>query len=150
MSPGKLDFEAVRKHLLALDQALAQLERHTGKDVQVMIEDLDERWTVERGLQLCVQNVLDVATHLVATAGRDAPDYTAAIEQLGQIGIIPGELAMKLRPLAGFRNALVHGYLGVDIARVHAVLNGHLDQVRAFARHVDQHLQAAAGADEIG
>ena len=145
MSPGRLDFEAVRRHLLALDQALAQLGHHTGKNVQVLRENLDERWTVERGLQLCVQNVLDIATHLVASAGRDAPDYTAAIEQLGQIGVIPAELATQLRPLAGFRNALVHGYLGVDLDRVHAVLNGHLDQVRAFALHVERHLETAAG-----
>ena len=143
MSPGRLDFDAVRRHLLALDQTLAQLGRHAGKNVQLLRENLDERWTVERGLQLCVQSVLDIATHLVASAGRDAADYTAAIEQLGQLGIIPAELATQLRPLAGFRNALVHGYLGVDLDRVHAVLNGHLDQVRAFALHIDEHIRNA-------
>jgi uncharacterized protein YutE (UPF0331/DUF86 family) len=140
MSPGRVDPDAVRRHLLALDQTLAQLTRHAGREVEVLRDDTDERWTVERGLQLCTQSVLDIATHLVASAGRDAPDYATAIDELGRLGIVPGDLAARLRPLAGFRNALVHGYLALDVARMHAVLNGHLDEVREFARCVDAYL----------
>jgi uncharacterized protein YutE (UPF0331/DUF86 family) len=141
VSPGKVDRDSVRRHLLALDETLTQLGRHTGRPVEALSGDVDERWTVERGLQLCVQNVLDLATHLVASAGRDVPDYTTAIEQLGTLRIIPTELAAKLRPLAGFRNALVHGYIGVDLALVHAVLNQHLSQVREFAGCVERYIQ---------
>ena len=137
MSPGRIDAAVVRRHLLALDATLAQLARHAGQPVEALSANLDERWAVERGLQLCVQNVLDVATHIVAAAGRDVVDYTSAIEQLGQIGVIPLDLATSLRPLAGFRNALVHGYLGVDLAIVHQVLNQHLDRIRAFAQAVN-------------
>jgi hypothetical protein len=50
-------------------------------------------------------------------------------------------LCAKLRPLAGFRNALVHGYLRLDFARVHSVLNEHLEELREFAREVDAVLQ---------
>jgi len=138
MSPGRVDTPTVRRHLFALDEALAHLAGHARRPVESLRTDLDHRWTVERGLQLCVQNVLDVATHLVVAAGRDAADYTSAIEQLGDLGVISRELAAQLRPLAGFRNALVHGYLGIDLDRVHAVLNLHLDQMREFARSVDQ------------
>jgi uncharacterized protein YutE (UPF0331/DUF86 family) len=123
-----------------LDGILAQLGRHVGKEVTVLASDTDERWAVERGLQLCAQSVLDIATHLCASAGRDAPDYASAIDELGRLGILPLELATRLRPLAGFRNALVHGYLGIDANRLHAVLNQHLDEVREFARCVDAHL----------
>jgi len=137
VSPGRIDAAVVRRHLLALDATLAQLARHAGQPVEALSANLDERWAVERGLQLCVQNVLDVATHIVAAAGRDVVDYTSAIEQLGQIGVIPLDLATSLRPLAGFRNALVHGYLGVDLAIVHQVLNQHLDRIRAFAQAVN-------------
>jgi uncharacterized protein YutE (UPF0331/DUF86 family) len=141
MSPGKVDRTSVRRHLLALDETLSELARHAGRSIQTLQDSVDERWAVERGLQLCVQNVLDLATHLVANAGRDVPDYTTAIDQLGRLGVIPTELAGNLRPLAGFRNALVHGYLGIDVALVHAVLNQHLDQVREFATHIEQHLE---------
>jgi uncharacterized protein YutE (UPF0331/DUF86 family) len=125
--------------LLALDEVLLQLAKHAGRGVEAF-RDLDERWAVERGLQLCTQAVLDICTHIVASSGRDAPDYASAIEQLGRMDAIPPKLAIKLRPLAGFRNALVHGYIGLDVSRMHAVLNVHLDDVREFARVIDDYV----------
>jgi uncharacterized protein YutE (UPF0331/DUF86 family) len=142
MSPGRIDHGVVRRHLLALDEILAQLARHAGGSIEALRSDLDERWAVERGLQLCVQNVLDFATHLVASAGRDVADYTSAIDQMGQLGIISPALTHALRPLAGFRTALVHGYLGIDLAIVHGVLNQHLDHVRDFAAAATQYVVA--------
>ncbi len=76
MSPGHLDAPVVRRHLLALDQTLRQLARHAGRPLSALTDDPDEAWAVEHGLQLCAQNALDVATHLAATSGRDAADYT--------------------------------------------------------------------------
>jgi uncharacterized protein YutE (UPF0331/DUF86 family) len=81
-----------------------------------------------------------VATHLCASAGRDAPDYASAIDEVGKLGILPPELALRWRPLAGFRDALVHGYLRIDTARLHGVLNQHLDEVRELVLAVDAHL----------
>jgi uncharacterized protein YutE (UPF0331/DUF86 family) len=140
MSPGKIDRSTVRRHLLALDEILVQLARHAGKPIEALGSNLDERWAVERGLQLCVQNVLDLATHLCASAGRDVADYASAIDQMGQLGVVSPALAQALRPLAGFRNALVHGYLAVDVTIVHGVLNQHLDQIRDFAAGVNRYL----------
>lgn len=140
MSPGRTDVTVLRRHMLALDEVLAQLDKHVGAPIETLSADLDERWAVERGLQLCVQNVLDIATHLVASAGRDATDYTSAIDLLGQLGILSPALTRALRPLAGLRNALVHGYLEVDLSIVHAVLNQHLDHVRDFVAAVNQHI----------
>jgi uncharacterized protein YutE (UPF0331/DUF86 family) len=79
MTPGRLDAAVVRRHLLALDEALRVLRNHQGRSVEELVSDPEERWIVERGLQLCAQNALDVATHLVASTGRDVPDYRAAI-----------------------------------------------------------------------
>ena len=81
MSPGQPDPTVVRRHLLALDEALEHLRRHARRPLSVIETDPDERWTVERGLQLCAQNVLDIATHLAASAGRDAPDYASATKR---------------------------------------------------------------------
>jgi uncharacterized protein YutE (UPF0331/DUF86 family) len=140
VSPGRLDAAVVRRHLLALERAVRQLERHAGKPVDVLRADLDEAWTVERGLHLCAQNALDVATHLAVAAAVDAPDYAAAIDALVPLGVLPAEFAARFRAVAGFRNVLVHGYLEVDLARVHAVLNAHLQEFREFARHVEAYL----------
>jgi uncharacterized protein YutE (UPF0331/DUF86 family) len=58
------------------------------------------------------------------------------------MGVIPAALAASLRPLAGFRNAIVHGYLGIDLVLVHSVLNQHLNQVREFAEHIERNIVA--------
>ena len=140
MSPGRPDPETIRRHLAALDTALLQLRRHAQRPLEDLRNDLDLLWAVERGLQLCVQNVLDLATHLVASAGRDAPDYASAIDQLGALGVLPGPFAQRLRAIAGFRNVLVHGYLEVDVARLHRVLSQQLDDFVEFADHVERTL----------
>ena len=141
MTPGQPEIAVVRRHLLALDEAVRQLRRHAGRPLTALLADPDERWAVERGLQLCAQNVLDIATHLAASAGRDAQDYTSAIDALRELGVLPGEFALRFRGIAGFRNVLVHGYLGVDVARVHAFLNSGLDDFIEFARLVEIHLR---------
>ena len=147
MSPGRPDPETVRRHLAALDAALHRLRRHAQSPLEALRSNLDLLWTVERGLQLCVQNTLDVATHLVASAGHDAPDYASAIDQLAVLGILPLGFAKRLRAIAGFRNILVHGYLEVDVTRLPRVLSERLDDFVEFADHVERHL-AGAGEGE--
>jgi len=137
MSPGQPDLAVVRRHLLALDEAVQHLRRHAGRPLSLLQSDPDERWAVERGLQLCAQNVLDIATHLTASAGRDAPDYATAIDVLGELGILPAEFAVRLRAIAGFRNVLVHGYLSVDVSLMHRLLNAGLNDFVDFARFIE-------------
>jgi uncharacterized protein YutE (UPF0331/DUF86 family) len=140
MSPGRLDRDVVRRHLAALDAALGNLRRHAGRTVELLSSDPDERWAVERGLQLCAQNALDIAIHIAAGLGRDAPDYGSAIARLGELAVVPSDFATRFRSVAGFRNVLVHGYLAVDLALVHAVLNRNLDDFAEFARHIETYL----------
>jgi uncharacterized protein YutE (UPF0331/DUF86 family) len=138
MRPGQADDAVVRRHLLALDEAVQRLRRHAGQPLSAL--DTDAQWAVERGLQLSAQNALDIATHLAASAGRDAPDYASAIDVLGELGILPTEFARRFRGVAGFRNVLVHGYLGVDLDRVHTLLNSGLDDFVEFARNIERFL----------
>ena len=140
MSPGSIDEALIRRHLLALDAAVQRLRRHAGKPIEELTSDPDASWAVERGLQLCAQNVLDIATHLAACRGHDAPDYASAVDALGEIGVLPVDFAARLRGIAGFRNVLVHGYLDVDRKRVHSLLNERLDDFAVFAAHIERSL----------
>lgn len=142
MSPGAADATLIRRHLAALDAAVRQLRRHSGKSVDAL-RDLDEAWAIERGLQICVQNCLDVATHLVAAAGRDVPDYATALDRLADLAVLPQDFAARFRAVAGFRNVLVHAYLEVDLGHVHRVLNERLEDFVAFAGFVDAFLAAS-------
>ncbi len=138
MSPGEIDPQIVRRHLLALDEALQTLRAYSGIDISELESDREKRWIVERGLQLCAQNVLDIATHIAAATGHDVPDYAVAIDRLADADVVPAPFAKRLRALAGFRNVLVHGYLDVDVAIVHRLLSDELDDFNEFATHVNR------------
>lgn len=143
MTQGQLDPEVIRRHLAALREALANLKRHTGHNAAELRANADLRWTVERGLQLCVQNALDIATHLAASSGLDSPDYATAIDRLAELSVLSADFAADLRPIAGFRNVLVHGYLQVDLVIVENVLNHKLGQLEEFTRLVEAFLGRA-------
>lgn len=44
------------------------------------------------------------------------------------------------RPIAGFRNVLVHGYLQVDLSIVEEVFNTKLDEFDEFSRWIEVYL----------
>lgn len=141
MTGGSIDPSVVRRHLAALREAASRLQRHARVDASELRANADLRWAIERGLQLCVQNVLDVATHLATASALDAPDYASAIDRLAQLGVLPSGFASHLRAIAGFRNVLVHGYLQVDLAIVEGVLRDRLPEFEAFARYVEEYLE---------
>jgi uncharacterized protein YutE (UPF0331/DUF86 family) len=140
MTGGQVDAAVVRRHLAALQEALTHLRRHTQRSASELRASADLRWAVERGLQLCVQNVLDIASHLVAAHGLDAPEYATAIDRLAEIGVLSPEFASSLRPLAGFRNVLVHAYLELDRELLIELLNERLDDFRFFAERIQAYL----------
>ena len=130
---------------MALEAALSNLGRHAGRPPEALRVSVDEAWLVERGLQLCAQNALDIATHLAASAGVDAPDYASAIDALATLGVLSTEFAASFRAIAGFRNVLVHAYLEVDLGLLHATLNGRLGDFRSYAAQVEAYLERQRG-----
>jgi uncharacterized protein YutE (UPF0331/DUF86 family) len=140
MTPGHPDAAVVRRHLFAIDAALQQLRQHQGRPAAELSRDPDRLWAVERGLQLCAQNALDVSTHLAAASGRDVADYASAIDTLASLGILPEDFTRRFRGIAGFRNVIVHGYLELDLSIVHGLLESGLDDFVTFARHVNAYL----------
>ena len=95
---------------------------------------------MERGLQLCAQNVLDIATHIAAGRGRDVPDYASAIDELGRLGVLDRAFVSGFREVAGFRNVLVHAYLDLDLEVLCTLVNEGLGDFEAFAAGVETYL----------
>lgn len=82
MTQGRPDPEVIRRHLAALREALGHLGAYSGRTAAELQGSAELRWTVERGLQLCVQNALDIATHVAAASGLDSPDYATALNTI--------------------------------------------------------------------
>jgi len=142
MSPGEIDVEVVRRHLAALRYSLEVLLTRTDISLEALDADTEGRWVVERGLQLCAQNALDIATHIAAGRGRDVPDYASAIDELGRLGVLSRGFAREFRSVAGFRNVLVHGYLDVDLDVLYVLLHERLGDFESFAKAVETYLES--------
>ncbi len=140
MSPGEIDVEVVRRHLAALRESLQMLSTRRDLSLDELDTDTQKRWMVERGLQLCAQNALDIATHIAASQGRDVPDYASAIDELGRLGVLSREFVREFRSVAGFRNVLVHGYLEVDLGVLTTLLHDRLGDFESFAVGIETYL----------
>ena len=56
---------------------------------------------------------------------------------------LPLPSLFRFRAIAGFRNLLVHGYIEVDIHRLHQVLNRGLDDFADLAAKISAYLDRA-------
>jgi uncharacterized protein YutE (UPF0331/DUF86 family) len=133
-----IDRESVCRRLHALERYTAELEHLAASLTRERFEkELSTQWTIEHGLQLAIECVLDVGSHLVAAQQMGLPDsYREVIELLGQRGIVPADFVHRTVGMPGFRNILVHDYLAVDLSIVWRMLQEGPAQFREFLRHV--------------
>jgi uncharacterized protein YutE (UPF0331/DUF86 family) len=69
------------------------------------------KYTFVTAIEACV----DVAQHICASEGWGPPrDNCDALSLLGLHGVLPPDVATRLRKAVGFRNVLVHEYVEVD------------------------------------
>lgn len=128
--------DLVLQKLRDLDRYLRELKKHQGINAIELEDDLDKLWVIERGLQICIQIVLDTGNHILAGKGLSANSYKDILQELGKQNIIPREFARKISGMAGLRNILVHEYAKVDTALLTGIINEGLDDFSRFAKYV--------------
>ena len=137
------DLDLVLKRLAFIETCLTELR--TLSRPEALETDVKERRFVEHTLQVCLQAVQDVASHIVADQRLGEPSTNQQLFQLLQSAAwIDAPLADALRAAIGFRNVLVHGYTAVDLNIVRDVLAHHLDDIANFASVIRTHLDEPA------
>lgn len=139
-----IDVMTVQERLAALAEYVDRL-----RPLQVLgpAELVDENryveyWAVQRGLEMAVQCVLDISTHLVAGLEVGRPqEYRESILALGDAGILPADFASHLSQIAGFRNIIVHEYLEIDPDQIHRAITVGLDDLERYATYVIAYLR---------
>jgi uncharacterized protein YutE (UPF0331/DUF86 family) len=95
--------------------------------------DVKERRFVEHTLQVAIQAVIDVASHIVSDERLGEPRTNRDLfTELEGAGWLNPELARRLEAAAGFRNVIVHGYGDVDLAIVRDVAEHRVSDLSAF------------------
>ncbi|HEY8089563.1 MAG TPA: DUF86 domain-containing protein [Polyangiaceae bacterium] len=128
-----VDPDVVSHRLLAMNEALRELERPGASNEQALAGDSMLRAAVERWLQIAIEACIDVADHVIASEGWPPPESArAAFASLAAHGKLPAGLASKLGDAAALRNILVHDYVSVDLRRLAAAVRDDLADLRAF------------------
>ncbi len=137
-----LDKQLVEQQLRDLAETVAALRPFSGITAVELQGSREKSWFVQRGLHIATQLVLDIGSHLLAANGANiAEEYAVIFDRLAERGILPDLFARKIRPMAGFRNVLVHGYAKVDPKKVSQILQQDLPDFEAFAQHVSRYLK---------
>lgn len=114
--------ESIQARLLKLEEVVSELVELRRVGEESFRTNRAQMWSVERGLQLGAEILLDIGTHILgAQYGISPADYKDILEQLGQQGILNRPLRERLKGVAGFRNILVHDYIRLDPDKVLAV-----------------------------
>ena len=74
-------------------------------------------------LQSSIQALIDMGTRLLSQLGFKPPAaYGEIPEKLHSIGVLESNEMEEFRKMVGFRNIVVHGYIGIDKDRLSRVL----------------------------
>ena len=79
------------------------------------------------------EQAIDLANHIIRTHKMGIPTSSReSFDLLERQGVIPNDLAAKLRKMIGFRNTAVHQYQQLNIDIVIKIIRSGLDEFIAF------------------
>ena len=129
--------KVLERHIADVESAVQTLYKLKRYSIEEIERDRELLWAIERGLQVAIQNLMDIGSHILsAEAVNDYEDYTEIIDRLGDRGVLPKDFAASIRGMAGFRNILVHEYLRIDLEEVYHMLHERLDDFSRFVGFV--------------
>jgi len=131
--------EVLRRRLNKLDAYIDILRRLSRYDLQTFLADPEHYGSAERFLQLAIETLNDMGSHVVVDLQLGMVESYRDIPRiLVEHGYISSELGDIWIRMVGFRNILVHDYLEIDRKLVYRVLQENLEDLatlrRVFAR----------------
>ncbi len=130
------EFIGIERRLDELSERLQRLEPLRAKPLSEFRQDAYLRDIVERNLEVAAQCCIDIGNRIHSLEDAPRPrDYFESILYLGNLNVLPMDFAERLAHIAGFRNILVHEYLGVDWDEVYRNLQ-QLDDLYRFAEYI--------------
>ncbi len=113
-----IDKEFIDKRMRLIRRYGEELDRVLEAPDEAIRQNFREHYTLERLLQLIVDEIIDINNHIIRHDPRDLEtpdDFQSAFRRLSDAEILPEELAKRLAPVVGLRNRLIHRYEEIDI-----------------------------------
>ena len=128
-----VDKEVFSRKLSRLRSYLEELKNAEDIDWKKYQSDLRAKAFVERYLHLAVEEVMDIANHLVSFyKWREPTGYRDLFLILKEHGIINEEYLLTFQNMTSFRNMLVHRYETINDELVFGIFKKRLDEFELF------------------
>jgi uncharacterized protein YutE (UPF0331/DUF86 family) len=126
--------EQVQAKLAQLADAIARLRELPAATLEEFRSDARNIDAALRRLQVAIQILIDVGSHVVAQLGLGAPETSREIlERLEAAGRLPPGSAARFGRIFAFRNRIVHLYDRIDDDVVHAIVTHDLGDLEELA-----------------
>lgn len=127
--------EQVQAKLALLATTIARLRAMERSSLEAFLSDDRNLDAALRRLQVAIQILIDVGSHVVARLGLGAPETSQdLLARLEQAGRLPAGSASRFGRIFAFRNRIVHLYERVDAAMVLDILQNDLGDLEELAR----------------
>ena len=128
-----VDKELLSRKLSRLRSCIEALKGAEDINWEKYQSDLRAKAFVERYLHLAIEEVIDIANHLVSFhRWREPTGYRDLFIILKEHGIIDEEHLSAFQNMASFRNMLVHQYETIDDELVFGIFKKRLDDFELF------------------
>jgi len=137
-----VDNELISRKLSRLQAYVDELKAAQDITWKKYQSDLRSKAFVERYLHLAIEEVLDIANHIVSFhQWREPTGYRDLLLILSEKGIIPEEQLSIFQNMASFRNMLVHRYETIDEVLVFGIFSKHLGDFDLFSTLIMEWVQ---------
>lgn len=134
-----VDVELISRKLSRLQGYVDELKAATDITWEKYRSDLRTKAFVERFLHLAIEEVIDIANHIVSfEQWREPSGYRDLLQVLSEKEIIPKNQLSRFQNMASFRNMLVHRYENIDEELVYGIFSKHLTDFDLYSNLIMQ------------
>jgi uncharacterized protein YutE (UPF0331/DUF86 family) len=138
--------ELLIKKALACRDRIAKLRRALPARPEEIVEDERTESFISFQMFLLIQDLVDLAAHLVSARGLGLPtSQRESFELLAKSGAISSETATAMAAMASLRNRIAHSYGDLDPVRLAREAPTGLTSASRFLDEITAGIQAAGG-----
>lgn len=132
--------DIIKRKLKELEQNLIYLKQISyDVNMENLKSDMIRYWGIERGIQICIECILDIANVIISVSDLQKPDtYREIMLMMAEAGVVSEGFARRLANMVGFRNILVHDYTKINSDIIISILNKDIDDFIKFTAEVNK------------
>ncbi len=111
-----LDRSRIEQFLANMRENVAHLREIAAQGPEAFRSDFRNHHAAMRLLQICIEDMINIAGHIIARRSYRAPkDFVDTFQVLAEQHLVSVEEARRYAKMARFRNRLVHVYWSIDL-----------------------------------